>query len=227
MSLEDLIPILEGFSSAYAELAKTGDPSSTHRVKIADVRQGSADIVLEIWKTVTGHPDFVAGAGAILIGGAQRILKRMIGVIRLKRHVKNRPYKVEISGDNNIVILNSQNISVEAPKETHDAFESGVIDKQLDRLTSPLEMGRIEEAELQALPTNGEALSERITAVVHIAFREDESRIRPGHAKRNLAIVRRMALNLLRHEKTAVVGIAAKRKRAGWNQEYFLKVPQT
>ena len=62
--------------------------------------------------------------------------------------------------------------------------------------------------------------------VLDIAFREDESRIRRGHAQHNIAILRRMALNLLRHEKTAKVGIAAKRKRAGWNQDYLLKVLQ-
>ena len=62
--------------------------------------------------------------------------------------------------------------------------------------------------------------------VLDIAFREDESRIRLGNAQHNLAIVRRMALNLLRHEKTAKVGIAAKRKLAGWNPNYLLKVLQ-
>ena len=62
--------------------------------------------------------------------------------------------------------------------------------------------------------------------VLDIAFREDESRIRLGHAQRNMAILRRMALNLLRHETTAKIGIAAKRKRAGWNHDYLLKVLQ-
>ena len=60
--------------------------------------------------------------------------------------------------------------------------------------------------------------------VLDIAFREDESRIRLGHAQHNMAILRRMALNLLRHESTAKIGIAAKRKRAGWNHDYLLKV---
>ncbi len=62
--------------------------------------------------------------------------------------------------------------------------------------------------------------------VLDVAFREDESRIRQGHAQHNLAIVRRMALNLLRHEKSAKIGIAAKRKRAGWNHDYLLTVLQ-
>ena len=62
--------------------------------------------------------------------------------------------------------------------------------------------------------------------VLDTAFREDESRIRQGHAQHNMAIMRRMALKLLRHEKTAKVGIAAKRKRAGSNHDYLLRVLQ-
>ncbi len=56
-----------------------------------------------------------------------------------------------------------------------------------------------------------------------MAFREDASRIRTGHAAHNLSILRRMALNLLRRETTAKGGIAARRKQAGWNDSYLLK----
>lgn len=60
--------------------------------------------------------------------------------------------------------------------------------------------------------------------VLDIAFREDESRIRRDHAPQNMALLRQLALNLLKQETSAKVGIAAKRKMAGWDNNYLLKV---
>lgn len=57
-----------------------------------------------------------------------------------------------------------------------------------------------------------------------VSFKEDLSRVRIGHAAENLGIVRRVALNLLKQEKTSKVGITARRKRAGWDNKYLLKV---
>jgi len=60
--------------------------------------------------------------------------------------------------------------------------------------------------------------------VLDIAFREDESRVRKDHAPQNLATLRHIALNLLKQDRSVKVGMTAKRKMAGWDNDYLLKV---
>ncbi len=60
--------------------------------------------------------------------------------------------------------------------------------------------------------------------MLDIAVREDESRARIGHSAHNMAVLRHIALNLLRHETTARCGIKARRLKAGWDLPYLLKV---
>ena len=60
--------------------------------------------------------------------------------------------------------------------------------------------------------------------VLDIAFREDESRVRQDYAAENLAVLRHLALNLLKNERTAKGGIRAKRLQAGWNNDYLLTI---
>lgn len=60
--------------------------------------------------------------------------------------------------------------------------------------------------------------------VLDIAFREDESRIRKDHAPANFAIIRHMALNLLRQETSSKRSIKGKRLKAGWDTGYLGKI---
>jgi predicted transposase YbfD/YdcC len=60
--------------------------------------------------------------------------------------------------------------------------------------------------------------------VLDVAFREDDSRVRKENGPQNFAILRHIALNLLKQEKTAKCGIKAKRLKAGWDEAYLLKV---
>ena len=57
-----------------------------------------------------------------------------------------------------------------------------------------------------------------------ISFREDHCRVRKDHAPENLGILRHMATNLLKREKSLKGGIQTKRLKAAWDHDYLLKV---
>ena len=57
-----------------------------------------------------------------------------------------------------------------------------------------------------------------------VGFREDESRIRTDHGPENIALLRKIAMNLAKNERTHKKGIQAKRKLAAWSDAYLLKL---
>lgn len=59
---------------------------------------------------------------------------------------------------------------------------------------------------------------------IDMAFREDDSRIRTDHAPANMAVLRHIALNLIRSDKTRKVGIKISRNKAGWDTGYLEKL---
>ncbi len=60
--------------------------------------------------------------------------------------------------------------------------------------------------------------------VLDIAFREDDCRLRKGNGAQNFALLRHIALNLLKQKRTCKRGIKTKRLKAGWDMDYLAKV---
>jgi predicted transposase YbfD/YdcC len=60
--------------------------------------------------------------------------------------------------------------------------------------------------------------------VLDIALREDENRVRAHHAAENFALMRHVALNMLKAENSKKLGIKNKRLKAGWSGDYLLQV---
>ena len=67
-------------------------------------------------------------------------------------------------------------------------------------------------------------IENRVHWVLDVAMAEDSNRTRKGESAQNLALMRKLALNLLRREPSVKAGFAAKQKRAGWDHNYLLKI---
>ncbi len=57
-----------------------------------------------------------------------------------------------------------------------------------------------------------------------VSFNEDSNRLRSGYAAENVALMNKIALNLLKNERSVKVGVKNKRLKAGWDNQYMMKV---
>jgi len=60
--------------------------------------------------------------------------------------------------------------------------------------------------------------------VLNVTFRENNSRVRNRTAARNLALLRKIALNIVACDQTTKASVRARRKKAAWNDAYMLKL---
>jgi len=68
------------------------------------------------------------------------------------------------------------------------------------------------------------AIENQLHWCLDVAFNEDQQRMRTGDAAANMALLSKLALNLLKRETSRKVGIKIRRLEAGWNDAYLLKV---
>ena len=61
--------------------------------------------------------------------------------------------------------------------------------------------------------------------LLDVEFKDDLSRYRTGYGAKNMAIVRRFALGLVRANKRKA-SVKTRRKSAGWNTDYLLELLQ-
>ena len=60
--------------------------------------------------------------------------------------------------------------------------------------------------------------------VLDVTFREDDSRVRDRTAARNLALLRKIALNLAARDRDSRASLRGRRKRAAWDDDYMLQL---
>ena len=60
--------------------------------------------------------------------------------------------------------------------------------------------------------------------VLDVTFREDDSRVRDRTAARNLALLRKIALNLVAQDRGTQTSLRGRRKKAAWDSGYMLQI---
>jgi predicted transposase YbfD/YdcC len=78
--------------------------------------------------------------------------------------------------------------------------------------------------EFQTIIRSHWAIENKLHWSLDVAFNEDLNRKRALYASQNFSLINKIALNLAKNEKTCKLGIKSKRKIAGWDENYLLKV---
>jgi predicted transposase YbfD/YdcC len=100
--------------------------------------------------------------------------------------------------------------------------KTGVVTEQSRYYICSLKQPSVEK--MQAAVRAHWGIENSLHWVLDMSFREDESRIRTDHAPANMAVLRHIALNLVRGDKTRKVGVKASLKKAGWSTDYMGKL---
>jgi len=61
--------------------------------------------------------------------------------------------------------------------------------------------------------------------LLDVEFKDDLSRYRSGHGAKNMAVIRRFALGLVRANKSKG-SVKTRRKEAGWSSDFLLEILQ-
>ena len=68
------------------------------------------------------------------------------------------------------------------------------------------------------------AIENALHWVLDVTFREDDSRVRDRTAARNLALLRKIALNLVAGDRGSRTSLRGRRKKAAWNDAYMFQI---
>jgi len=162
MSLEDIVPALQGLLSAYEKVQKQKGIKNKHVLRITQVRKGSFELWItayEIASEIGTLENVGGGAGAIIV-----IVISIMRVIELFKHTKKESYQVKIKGDNNtVIVINKEQNEYETTPDVLEMFSSGIIKNELEKIVQPLEEGKIDSAKIIAEESDGNIHEEIVT----------------------------------------------------------------
>lgn len=116
-----------------------------------------------------------------------------------------------------------QVIAVETITSTNNAHGGGRGKTKSD-IRYFLTSSRAQGADLASAVRDHWSIENSLHWVLDVGFREDESRLRDRNAAANLAVIRKIAINLVKADTSQKGSIKGRRKAAGWDNNYMQKI---
>ena len=166
MSVEDMVPALQGFASAYGKIVNSDELQVRHKLRVVGVGKGSFHILLEVIvdaaqkimenKELIGGVTFSGTLGYVVI-------KKIIGVIQIQKHTKNQAFTTTVNGNKGTVnVVNIDKVSLEIPHEIFKIYSEKTLKPDINKIVKPLEEGKIDSTEIVLEKGDGEVVSEKI-----------------------------------------------------------------
>jgi hypothetical protein len=151
--IEYMIDALMGFSVAYEKIAARTIRNADHQIRVVGIeQQDSTHIVLNIMEWAHANPA-AAGAAFTALGiatakAAYTVIKDIAKLISGKKHLAGGEPKIIFEGTN-ILLINRPEEPLQLTKEQLEFLREGLIDPDLDRLTTPLDHTNVTKFELR------------------------------------------------------------------------------
>lgn len=176
MSLEDIIPALQGLSSAYGKIAVLQNPEAHHSLRVTGVGKGTFHILVEAWNLAVENKDgiMLTAAMATVAEPAYKVVKTIIGVITATKHIKKKPYTETINGvSQSVTITNCENVVLEVPLEVYQVYKEDLIKQDLNKITGSLAETKIDSTTIK-VKSDKESAEETITLQEKSFFEVEE-----------------------------------------------------
>lgn len=167
--IEDLVPALQGFSSAYGKIASNYSQDLNHKIRVESFKPGSfivslSTTILEHKDTLSATADAISIVGGVGVTGSvvYKVIDYVIKTLSAKKHIKNQPYTQQVNyNSGSVVIINADNVELTVPLEVYQIVKSKTIDADLNKIASLIDEENIKELTV-TYEREGETISEKI-----------------------------------------------------------------
>lgn len=182
--IEDLVPALQGFSSAYGKIASNYSQNLNHKIRVESFKPGS--FIVSLSTTILEHRDAldVAANAATVVGSignvgtvVYKVIDYVIKTLSAKKHIKNKPFTQQVNyNSGSVVIINADNVELTVPLEVYQIVKAKTIDTDLNKIASLIDEENIKELSI-TYEKNGEVVSEKIDADSKKYFNIDDTAV--------------------------------------------------